>query len=261
MVSGFILGYYIVRKMFRAEGIKESLLDHLTMYVIIGGIVGARLGHVFFYDWDYYSEHTEDIMKIWEGGLASHGGALGIIITLALFKYFSSKGNYLWSLDRVVVPTALAGALIRMGNLMNHEIVGKVTDLPWAFHFTRYEHAVTGVADPASVGRHPAQIYEAIAYLLIFAFLYRAYWKGGAGKLRGYLFGWFLTLIFTMRLLIEFVKEAQAELDQTAALNTGQILSIPLIILGIAFIIYGKKKGPTNEPGVGPHQLVATQHA
>lgn len=260
MVSGFILGYYIVRKMFRAEGIKDQLLDQLTIYVMVGGILGARLGHVFFYDWGYYSQHTDEILKIWEGGLASHGGALGIVLSLALFQRFASKGNYLWSLDRVVVPTALAGALIRCGNLMNSEIVGSVTDVPWAFHFESFRHAVTGQPDPPDVGRHPAQIYEAIAYLIIFIVLYRMYWKHGAGRLRGYLFGWFMLLIFSMRLLIEFVKEAQAELDQTAVLNTGQLLSFPLITAGIFFVIWSKRKGPTDKPGAGVKHLIQSEN-
>jgi prolipoprotein diacylglyceryl transferase len=255
MVGGFVAGYYIVRKMFKAEGVKEDLLDRLTIFVLIGGILGARLGHVFFYDWDYYSQHTNEILAIWEGGLASHGGALGILITLAIFTMIT-KGNYLWALDRVVVPTALAGMMIRLGNLMNSEIVGSVTDVPWAFHFERFTHAVTRDPDAAGVGRHPAQLYEAIAYLLIFVLLYRMYWKGGAGKYRGYLFGMFTVLIFAMRFIIEFVKEAQAELDQTSVLNTGQLLSIPLVAIGLFFVIWSRMKGTTDKPGAGPKYLI-----
>jgi len=257
MVSGFMLGYYIVRKMFRAEGVKDELLDKLTIFVMVGGILGARLAHVFFYDWEYYSQHTDEILSVWEGGLASHGGAAGILIALVIFQQFVSKGNYLWTVDRVAVPTALAGMLIRMGNLMNSEIVGSVTDVPWAFHFVQFTHSVTNQPDPAGVGRHPAQLYEAITYLIIFIFLFRLYWKGDAGKYRGLLFGWFMVLIFTMRLLIEFIKESQTALDETAVLNTSQLLSLPLIAIGLFFIFWSKRKGKTDAPGAGPKFLKA----
>lgn len=267
--SGFIVGYYITRKIFRAEGVKDDMLDKLLLYVMIGGVLGARLGHVFFYGPYYdefnaagelvkkgYLDHPEDIIKIWEGGLASHGGAIGILITLILYTRFVSKGSLLWVLDRSVVAIALAGCFIRLGNLMNSEIVGVVTDVPWAFHFEQFRHAVTGAPDPEGVGRHPAQLYEAIAYFLIFVVLMRLYWKRKMGEYRGFLFGAFLFLIFTARLLIEFLKAGQTDRDAEYLLNTGQMLSIPLILVGAVFLYLSRRKGRNPEPGVYEGGLV-----
>ncbi|MCI5082117.1 MAG: prolipoprotein diacylglyceryl transferase, partial [Saprospiraceae bacterium] len=133
--TGFLIGLYIVRKMFEEEKVPESWLDKAFIYVVVGTVVGARLGHVFFYDWDYYSEHLAEIPMIWKGGLASHGGAIAIIIALWIFSKRVSKKSILWILDKVVVPTALAGCFIRLGNLMNSEIYGIPTDVSWAFIF------------------------------------------------------------------------------------------------------------------------------
>jgi phosphatidylglycerol:prolipoprotein diacylglycerol transferase len=137
--AGFLAGLYIVRQMFEAENEPEPWLDKIFMYMVIGAIVGARLGHVFFYDWDYYSQHLSEIPAVWKGGLASHGGAIGIIIALWIFSARTAKRSVLWVLDRVVVPTALAGCFIRLGNLMNSEIVGKPTDIAMGFRFPRHE--------------------------------------------------------------------------------------------------------------------------
>lgn len=228
---GFIIGYRIVQKMFKAEGVPEKWLDQLLLYVMIATVVGARLGHVFFYDWEYYSQHLGEIPQIWKGGLASHGGAIGIIIALALYSKWVSKKSILWILDRVVVPIALAGVCIRLGNLMNSEIVGKPTDLPWGFIFERYP------GDETPIPRHPAQLYESFAYLLIFVLLYYMYWKTKAKEYSGLIFGTFLAILFTARFVIEFFKAGQADRDAELAINTGQILSIPLVLVGIYFII------------------------
>lgn len=228
---GFIIGYRIVQQMFKKEGIPEKWLDKLLLYVMIATIIGARLGHVFFYDWDYYSQNLGEIPQIWKGGLASHGGAIGIIIALALYSKFVSKKSMLWIMDKVVVPIAIAGACIRLGNLMNSEIVGKPTDVSWGFIFERYP------GDRVPTPRHPAQLYEAISYLIIFVFLFFMYWKTKAKEFSGLLFGIFMSLTFTARFVIEFYKAGQADRDAEMAINTGQILSIPLILVGIYFII------------------------
>lgn len=227
---GFIIGYRIVLKMFKSEDIPEKWLDTLIIYMVVATIIGARLGHVFFYDWDYYSQHLSEIPQIWKGGLASHGGAIAIIIAAFIYSKKVSKKPVLWILDRIVVPIAIAGACIRLGNLMNHEIVGKPTDVPWAFIFERYTD------DAVPTPRHPAQLYEAFSYIIIFVLLYFMYWKTKAKEYSGLIFGVFLTLLFTARFIIEFYKAGQAERDAEMAINTGQILSIPLVIVGLYFI-------------------------
>lgn len=232
--TGFLLGLYMVRKMFLAEKEPEEWLDKIFIYMVVGGVVGARLGHVFFYDWDYYSQHLSEIPKVWEGGLASHGGAIGIIIALWIFSKYTSKRSILWVLDKVVVPTALAASLIRLGNLMNSEILGKPSDVPWAFVFTHVD------AEP----RHPVQIYESLCYLASFAILYYTYWKTDKRHKPGYIFGLFLVLIWGIRLVLEYFKDSQGGLEQyvSQALSTGQLLSIPFILIGLYFMF---RKNPS----------------
>lgn len=232
---GFLLGYRIVLKMFKSEGIPEKWLDQLLLYVMIATVVGARLGHVFFYDWDYYSQNLNEIPQIWKGGLASHGGVIGIIIALALYSKWVSKKSLLWALDRVVIPSALAACFIRLGNLMNHEIVGTPTTVPWAFIFEKYPD------DAVPTPRHPAQLYESLSYLITFVLLYRMYWKTKAKEYSGLLFGVFFTMLFTARLVIEFFKAGQTERDAELLLNTGQLLSIPMILIGLFFIFKNYK--------------------
>jgi prolipoprotein diacylglyceryl transferase len=230
-ISGMIIGYYIVRKMFKVENIHEKYLDKLLLFVVPATIIGARLGHVFFYDWDEYKNRPMDIFKVWEGGLASHGAAIMILIMLYFYSRNVSKRPMLWILDRVVVAIALAGCFIRLGNLVNHEIVGTPTDLPWGFKFLYTEEKYQGVY------RHPAQLYEAICYLISFIFLYRMYWKTKAKYTAGKIFGAFMVLIWTVRFVIEFVKEGQSKFDGTILLNTGQLLSIPFILIGIYLLV------------------------
>lgn len=222
---GFVTGYYIIGWMFRREKIEIKLLDSLTTYMVISTVIGARLGHVLFYEPAVYLAHPLDILKIWEGGLASHGAAIGILIGLWIFSRRYKK-PMLWVVDRIVVVTALAGAFIRLGNLMNSEIYGYATNLPWAFIF---------VADD-NIPRHPTQIYEALCYVATFFFLlwlYRRY----AGQPMGRLFGWFLICIFTARFIIEFLKEPQVMFEQTMLLNMGQLLSIPFVAIGIWLVM------------------------
>ncbi|MCB0585617.1 MAG: prolipoprotein diacylglyceryl transferase [Phaeodactylibacter sp.] len=231
---GFLLGLYIVRAMFRAENEPEEWLDKIFIYMVVGAVVGARLGHVFFYDWDYYSKHLSEIPAVWRGGLASHGGAIGIIIALWIFSARTAKRSVLWILDRVVVPTALAGCFIRLGNLMNSEIVGTPSDAPWAFLFVR-----AYPPDLADEPRHPVQLYESISYLLTFFLLYWAYWKTPAKEKLGRMFGLFLVLVLgVIRFSLEFFKTSQGGFETAfgGTLSTGQLLSIPFFLVGLYFI-------------------------
>lgn len=236
--SSFILGYLIVQQFFKKEKIAVKLLDSLSTYMVIFTILGARLGHVFFYEPTYFLAHPIEILQIWKGGLASHGAAVGILLGIYIFAR-RNKLPFLWVMDRVVIPVALAGFFIRTGNLMNSEIFGYQTTLPWGFIFV---HS----ADPALAqgAHHPTQIYEGLSYLLIFFFLYRYYWKNiDRGKLYdGKIFGYFLLLVFSMRFLIEFLKEPQEVWEQHMLLNMGQLLSIPLIIAGFFLLWWSNKK-------------------
>ena len=236
---GFTIGYYIIYKMFKHEGARQEWIDKLLIYVAIATIVGSRLGHVFFYQWDYYSQHPLDIIKIWEGGLASHGGTIGIIIAILLYSKYVTKKSPIWTFDRLVVPVALVGALIRIGNLFNHEIYGHDTTLPWGFRFIENLHGWMAGADPIFTAPcHPTQIYEALAYLALFSLLMVMYWKYNCQERKGLIFGVFLTWLFTARFLIEFIKNVQVEFEEGMALNMGQWLSVPFIIAGVVLIVY-----------------------
>ncbi len=241
---GFIIGYMIVKRMFQKENIPVNELDNLLIYVLIGGLLGARLGHCFFYDWAYFSQHPLEIILPVQfqpefrftgfRGLASHGGAIGILIALVLFiRKSKAIKNYLYVLDRVAIPTALAGAFIRLGNLMNSEIYGHPTDLPWGFQFVR---------NGDTWASHPTQLYEALAYLITFAVLLILYNKRWKKAQHGYFLGIFLIMVFVARFFIEFVKEVQVSFEEGMALNMGQILSIPFILAGIGLLIYSMRK-------------------
>lgn len=232
---GFIFGYLILQKMFKKEGVPIKVLDDLATYMIIFTIIGARLGHCLFYEPTYFLANPMDILKIWEGGLASHGAAVGILIGLYFFARRYKK-NYLWVLDRIGIVVALAGFLIRMGNLMNSEIFGDVTTLPWGFIFVRV------FGEGYLTAHHPTQIYEAISYLLLFVFLYRYYWKHDGTPAEGALFGYFLVVLWSVRFLIEFIKLPQVDFENTMFLNMGQLLSIPLIIAGLLLLYRTRKK-------------------
>lgn len=230
----FYFGYMIMGGIFKRESVPASVLDNLSLYMILGTVIGARLGHCLFYEPEIYLTHPLEILKIWEGGLASHGAAIGILVSLFIFakKY---NFTYFWILDRIVIVVALAGFMIRMGNLMNSEIYGKATTLPWAFIFLRQDFSM--------VPRHPTQIYEGIAYLLLFIFLYLTYRKKGVLLPEGLLFGWFLVVLFGARFLLEFLKENQVDFENKLTLNLGQGLSIPFILIGV-YIIYRVYKKP-----------------
>lgn len=266
---GFYLGFLILNKMYKSEKVPDAWMDKTFIYVLIGGVLGARLGHCLFYDPQYYLPNPIEILKIWEGGLASHGGAAGIILAAYLLHRRVTKTGTLWVLDRLVVPTALAGFLIRMGNLFNHEIVGMPTGNDSGFKFLRHDLSAqevvnyTGVSgeevskgydmiasDPQFAyilesipNRHPAQLYEAICYLVIFFLIFFLYWKTNGAKIKGFLMGFFFIMIFGVRFVIEFIKENQDGFDRgLSGLNMGQYLSIPLVLVGVFFTFRHIKK-------------------
>jgi prolipoprotein diacylglyceryl transferase len=235
--SGLLLCMYILKGIFKAEKLSNEAHEALFMYGIIGIFVGARLGHCFFYDFDYYSQHLLEIVLpiqknangvyhfIGYAGLASHGGTIGLLLVL----YFYSKKyqiKYLMLLDLIAVVAPLGAAFIRFANLMNSEMIGNPTTMPWAFIFRRVDN----------IPRHPAQLYEALSYLLIFVSIFIIY-KANTIKIgNGFYFGYAITLIFIMRIVIEFVKIDQVEFENGMLLNMGQLLSIPFLIVGLYFI-------------------------
>lgn len=246
-VTGLILGYFVMRRMYRKANMSDELLDKLVLYVIIATIVGARLGHVIFYGphWgpDGYFSHPLDIFKVWEGGLASHGGVIALLIAVYIYSKRVIKKPVVWLLDRMVAPSAIAAAFIRFGNLMNSEIVGDPTNVPWAFEFVNYVNDM-GYTDPTP--RHPAQLYEALCYLFIFGLLMFLFWKKQVWRKPGRLFGIFLVLLFSARFFVEFVKVGQSAYDEGLSINTGQWLSVPFVLAGFYFI-YRSYKNPAVE--------------
>ncbi|MCD7901196.1 MAG: prolipoprotein diacylglyceryl transferase [Bacteroides sp.] len=246
---GIFFAYLIVRYQYRDKGISEKKFDPLFFYCFFGILIGSRLGHCLFYEPAYYLANPLEIflpIKFLPGGgwkftgyagLASHGGTLGLIIALWLYVR-KVKMNYMDVLDMIAVATPITACFIRLANLMNSEIIGKVTNVPWAFIFERVD------LNP----RHPAQLYEAIAYFIFFLihmFLYKHYSK----KLhRGFFFGLCLTLIFTFRFFIEFIKIDQVDFEATMTLNMGQWLSMPFVIIGVGCMLAGKYFDKLNPP-------------
>jgi len=257
-ISGLVIGYFVVKRMFNKEGISNEILDKLVMYMVLATIIGARLGHVIFYGPYYdtvingqivergYFSHPEDIIKVWEGGLASHGAAIAILISLYIFSKKVVKKPFLWILDRISAPIAIGGTFIRLGNLVNHEMVGDPTNLPWAFKFQNFWNDELQAFDPAP--RHPAQLYEAICYFIAFLILLFIYWKKEMWRKPGFVFGCFLIFIFGARFFIEFIKVGQTARDAVYAINTGQMLSIPFVLVGIYLIFRAvQNKSVTSE--------------
>ncbi|SUB76978.1 Prolipoprotein diacylglyceryl transferase [Porphyromonas macacae] len=237
-----LLGPWIMNKMWVREKLnQEWLYPKLFWYVMISTVLGARLGHCLFYDPQFYLANPVEIFKIWEGGLASHGGTLGIIIACWIYSRKVTHKSILWILDRLAVPTGLVAAMIRLGNLFNSEIFGRTTDLPWAFRFVRSAEYHRLVPDGIS-GCHPTQIYEAICYLIVFGICLLLYWKADAARrYSGLIVGFFLTGVFASRLIIEQVKIVQEpwelNLIQDIGLNMGQLLSIPFVVVGVWLMI------------------------
>jgi prolipoprotein diacylglyceryl transferase len=242
--AAFVVGFIFMKKTFRQENIPFAKLDSLAVYIFFGTFIGARLGHCLFYEPAYYLSHPLEMIlpfKHYESGwkfigyrgLASHGAAIGIQVAVWLHAR-KTKLSALWSLDRLVMVVALAGLFIRTGNLFNSEIYGNPTSLPWGFVFVR---------EGETIAKHPTQIYEALAYLLLFIVLYVIYCKHKTSKEQGLIFGIFLIVLFVARFLIEFMKEPQELWEASMLLNMGQILSIPFIVEGIIMIyLYVKKK-------------------
>lgn len=323
--SGFVIGYFIMKRFFEKEGVPQEKLDTLVTYTVLATIVGARLGHVFFYQWDYYSQHPIEILKVWEGGLASHGAAIAIILAIIYYSKKVLKKSPLWMLDRLVITVALAACLIRMGNYFNSEIYGDMGNSAMQTVFTdptrgyildnfqgiesidyqiteetldtdtlnipmynmmlqfapEINHAQaegllttriapyinsfskenTNILFPANfqvnwsemqenlatvkvlgLPRAPTQLYEALGYLLIFIILFKIYTIRKFALSQGLLFGLFLILLFGFRFVIEFAKENQVSGEAGQALNIGQMLSIPLILIGLYFVLTAQKR-------------------
>lgn len=244
----FIASHFFMNRIYKAEGRSEKALDTLTLYIILGTVIGARLGHCLFYGpWfdefnvqgdvinEGYLSHPLNMLKVYEGGLASHGGAIGIITAMILYCR-KEKESWLWLFDRLVVVVPLAAMFIRLGNLINSEIIGHVTNVPWAFIFTSEDN----------LPRHPAQLYEAIYCLFLFAFMYW-FWKNKRDKVGpGFMFGLLCVLLFIERFVDEFFKENQVDFENNLPINMGQILSIPFILIGIYMIWRSYKSAPNS---------------
>jgi len=224
--AAMLSGFSVMNWIYKHENRSIKQLESLQIYIFIGIVVGARLGHCFFYDPMYYLSNPLKILAVNEGGLASHGGGIGAII--ATFYYARKfKVNFLYLLDRLAIPTALFAFFVRMGNFMNSEIIGIQTEVPWAIVFSRID----------LLPRHPAQLYEAISYLSIFVILFLIYLFKNEKIKSGFLFGVFLTLVFLVRILVEFVKVRQASYSSEMIFSTGQMLSVPFLIIGLVLII------------------------
>ena len=293
--TGFVIGTFVLPRIYQAEGVRPYWVDVITFYMVVGTVLGARLGHVFFYDWPAYRAHPGEILKIWHGGLASHGATIGILLAVFIFSV-RNKFDYLWVLDRIVIVVAIGGACIRLGNLMNSEIVGKPTDVPWAFVFPRdTEHLqapvtplppgavlvqrsrlpngeedtqVLPAGTPPALGmemavpRHPTQIYESLFCVFLLVLLYGLWNRYKARTPRGLLFGLFVVLLFTFRILVEYLKENQVSQETGLIaqyhLNIGQLLSIPFILIGL-WVLLRAGKNPRNPYGYAPRDLAEEQ--
>ncbi len=236
----FLVGYYLGTRMYRDAGQPIERLEALLTYIMIATIVGARLGHVLFYEPDYYFTHPTEIIKIWHGGLASHGAAIGMIIAIWLYTRKYRDLSFIWVCDRVVIPVAIGGAFVRIGNFFNSEILGHVSHVPWAIIFERHD----------MLPRHPSMLYESLCYFIGFIILWGIYRKYKGSPPEGLLFGVFLVYVFTGRFLIEFTKLPQADFTQGWPISMGQILSIPFVLLGIWILakkVHYSKKGPPEK--------------
>jgi len=237
----FVISYRYMRIMFTDDHKTQKDLDSLTITMIVATILGARMGHVLFYEPHMLLENPLEVLAIWHGGLASHGGALGIIAGLWFFHKRHRGYPMIWLLDRLAVVAAISGVCIRVGNFFNSEILGRATDLPWGVWFQ--------LVDPVQpVYRHPAQLYEALLYLVVFAFLWWRYKQRDAFTHPGRLIGLFMILVFTGRFLIEFVKEHQVAFEASLPIDMGQILSIPFVAAGIWFLVTSSRSARTSSP-------------
>ena len=275
-VIAFGLGWYIMKKIFERENESVEKLDTLFIWTVLATLIGARLGHVLFYDWEYYRNNLLEIFLPFRfsphfeftgfQGLASHGAAISIIITMYYYSKKILKRTQMWILDRIVIPVAIGAMFVRLGNFFNSEIVGKETDSPFGIKFVRDYFSpndavnATQIANPKEAyhaiatnqqfaellqqvpAKHPAQLYEAFCYIFVFAILFFLYWKTEAREKSGYLFGLFLVLLWSVRFVVEYVKESQGGFENALGLfSTGQWLSIPFILIGLYFVFTSKK--------------------
>lgn len=275
-VIAFGLGWYIMKRIFERENESLEKLDSLFIWTVLATLLGARLGHVFFYDWEYYRNHLSEILLPFRftpnfeftgfQGLASHGAAIAIILTMYFFSKKVMKRPLLWVLDRVVIPVASGAIFVRIGNFFNSEIVGHETTSPMGIRFVHDQfsardamtqthlsnpkeayHAIVNDSQFATLlqqvpVKHPAQLYEAFCYIFVFAILFFLYWKTNAREKLGFLFGLFLVLLWTVRFVVEYVKESQGGIEEYLGLfSTGQWLSIPFILIGLYFIFTAEK--------------------
>jgi len=245
-MAAFILGWYLMKKIYIQEQQSEEKLDSLFIYSVLGILIGARLGHVIFYQPELFKQDFFSVFLPCRfnpefeftgfRGLASHGAAIGMIISMYLYNKKVLHKSVLWILDRVVIPVALGAIFVRVGNFFNSEMIGKPADesLPWAIIFKNYDN----------IPRHPGQLYEAFGYVFVFLTLWFLYWKGKKSKQTGFLFGLFLVLLMTVRLFVERFKIEQVvgRDDWILGLNTGQVLSIPFILIGLYFMFLYKTK-------------------
>ncbi len=229
----------------RREGYPPKVFDSIFWYAVLSTVIGARLGHILFYDLSDYLAHPLRILNLREGGLASHGAAIGLLIGLWMFSR-KNRMPYIWSLDRIMVAVAISGAIVRLGNLFNSEIYGTETSLPWGFVFVRAGETVP---------KHPTQIYEALCYLAAFFLLLWLYYKKDEARRRpGLLFGLGIFLIFASRFAIEFIKNPQADFENAMALDMGQILSIPFVVAGAWFIVRALMLPALTPPALKPYE-------
>jgi len=275
-VIAFGLGWYIMKKIFENENESLEKLDSLFIWTVISTLLGARLGHVFFYDWEYYRNHLSEILLPFRfsptfeftgfQGLASHGAAIAIIISMYYFSKKVMKRPLLWVLDRVVIPVASGAIFVRLGNFFNSEIVGKKTDSAFGVQFIRDHFSAreavqqTNIPNPKAAYeaithdpkftellqqvpvKHPAQLYEAVCYIFVFALLFFLYWKTNIKEKQGFLFGLFLVLLWAVRFVVEYIKESQGGFEESLGLfSTGQWLSIPFIFVGLYFMWIAEK--------------------
>ena len=242
----FIGCHFFMNRIYKAEGRTEKQLDTLTLYIVLATVLGARVGHCLFYDFPYYSTHPLDILKVYEGGLASHGGGIGILIGMWLYCR-KTKESWLWLFDRLIVVVPFASFMIRFGNLMNSEIIGQPTDVAWAFVFHQVDE----------LPRNPTQLYEAIFYSFLFILFYWL-WKNKRNDFgKGFMFGLFCLLMFSFRFLMEYMKENQEAFENAMPINMGQILSIPFVLAGI-YMMFRAKKESTH---INPIETITTQNS
>lgn len=252
-IIAFAAGYYILKRMYKNEGVSDHFLEPLFVYTVLGTLIGARLGEVFFYNWEYFQDHLVEILlpvkevsdgsmffgliQGWEftgyRGLASHGAAIGIITAMILYRKKYPYKTVIWILDRIVIPVSFGAIFIRIGNFFNSEIVGKYTASNFGVVFENRGEILP---------RHPAQLYESLGYIIVFFILRHMYWNTQRKNQSGFLFGAFLTLVFSVRFVVEFVKESQGGFETALGLlSTGQWLSIPLILTGLIFAYRAQK--------------------